>query len=334
MITLIALGILLVPFLIVGGGTALFWKRRRSLILRLSAIGYVAVSVLVIFGVGPYLAAWTITHAGTRLPDRRLKDTPALYQLSYEEVIFPSRDSLRLRGWFIPPTTRRTILICTHGLFRNRVEMLARIVPAVQSGWGALLYDSRSHGASDRGITSLGYYEKNDVAGAIQYIRQRYQDAAEQPRIVLVGVSMGAVATLEAAAESGEYSALILDSPFAGVKQAVMTHTWLLMRLPRYSFPPLFMFWFRRMAGFDVDRLDPYRAISKIGPVPLLIITSEGDERIGPGAAQDLYRDARTPVKCIEVFGKDVPHAAAARLYPERYSALLLNFLEQCEPRQ
>ncbi len=290
--------------------------------------------ILVIFGVGPYLAAWTITHAGTRLPDRRLNDTPAQHQLSYEEVVFPSRDSLRLRGWFIPPTTKRTVLICTHGLFRNRVEMLARIVPVVQSGYGALLYDTRSHGASDRGITSLGYYERNDVIGAIQYIRQRYQDAAEQPQIVLVGVSMGAVATLEAAAESREYSALILDSPFASLKQAVMTHTWLLMRLPRYSFPPLFMYWFRRMAGFELERLDAYKAIQRIEPVPLLIIASEGDERIGPGAARDLYRDARAPIKSIEVFGKEVPHGAAARLYPERYSALLLNFLEQCERRQ
>jgi pimeloyl-ACP methyl ester carboxylesterase len=328
MITLITLGVLLVPFLILGGGTALFWKRKRKSVLRWSAVSYAATVLLVIFGVGPYLAAWTITHAGTRLPDRQLKDTPAEYQLPYEEVVFSARDSLRLRGWFIPPTTRRTLLICTHGLFRNRIEMLARIVPLVRAGYGALLYDSRSHGTSDRGITSLGYHERNDVLGAIQYVRQRYQDAADQPRIVLIGVSMGAVATLEAAAESKDYAALILDSPFASVKQAVMTHSWLLLKLPRYSFPPLFMYWFRGMAGFDVERLDAYRAIAKIEPVPLLLITSEGDERIGPGVARDLYRDSRAPVKRIEIFGKDVPHGAAARLYADKYSGLLLSFLE------
>jgi len=328
MITLVVLGILLVPFLIIGGGALLLWKRKRKRVLFWSGVSYGVAALLLIFGAGPYLAAWAITHAGTRLPDRQLKDTPAEYGVRYEEVVFPTRDSLRLRGWFIPPTTRQTLLICTHGLFRNRIEMLARIVPLVRAGYGALLYDSRSHGTSDRGITSLGYYERNDVLGAIQYVGQRYQDAVDRPRIVLVGVSMGAVATLEAAAESKDYAALILDSPFASVKQAVMTHSWLLLKLPRYSFPPLFMYWFRRQAGFDVERLDAYRAITKIEPVPLLLITSEGDERIGPGVARDLYRDSFSPVKKIEVFGKDVPHGAAARVYPDKYSALLLSFLD------
>jgi pimeloyl-ACP methyl ester carboxylesterase len=263
------------------------------------------------------------------LADRKLTDTPAQYKIQYEDIVFPTRDSLRLKGWFIPPSTRHSVLICTHGLFRNRVEMLSRIVPAVKSGYGALLYDSRSHGTSDRGVVSLGYYERNDVLGALQYVRQRYQDAAEQPRIVLMGVSMGAVATIEAAAETTDYSGLILDSPFAGVKQAVMTHTWYLMRLPRYSFTPIFMYWFQSMAGFDVDRLDAHEAIQRIAPVPLLIITSEGDERIGTRTAQDLYRDSRAQIKSIEVFGKQVPHGTAARIYPERYSALLLNFLDQ-----
>ncbi len=328
MVTLIVLAILLVPFLVIGGGTALFWKRKRYTILRWCAALYPATVFVVIFGVGPYLAAWGITHAGTRLSDRQLKDTPADYELRYEDVVFSARDSLRLRGWFIPPATRHTLLICTHGLFRNRVEMLARVVPLVRAGYGALLYDSRSHGTSDRGVTSLGYYERNDVLGAIQYVRQRYQDAADQPKIVLFGVSMGAAATLEAAAESSDYEALILDSPFASIEQAVRTDTWMMMRLPGYTFPPLFMHWFRRLAGFDVDRPNAFRAITRIAPVPLLLITSEGDERIGSQVARDLYRESRAPVKKLEVFGKEVPHGAAARLCLDRYTALLLSFLE------
>jgi pimeloyl-ACP methyl ester carboxylesterase len=328
MVTLIVLAMVLIPYLIIGGVTALFWKRKRRSVLRWCAALYVLTAILVIFGVGPYLAAWGITHSGTRLSDRQLKDTPADYQLRYEDVVFSARDSLRLRGWFIPPGARHTLLICTHGLFRNRVEMLGRIVPLVRAGYGALLYDSRSHGTSDRGVTSLGYYERNDVLGAIQYVRQRYQDAPEQPRIVLFGVSMGAVATLEAAAESKDYEALILDSPFASIEQAVKTDTWMLMRLPRYTFPPLFMYWFRRLAGFDGDRPNAFRAIAKVAPVPILLITSEGDERIGPQVARDLYSESRAPVRKLEVFGREVPHGAAARLYPDRYSALLFSFLE------
>src|SRR5213593_1859467 len=175
MITLILLGVLFLPFLLIGGGMALFWKRKRRAILRWSAISYVVAFCLLLFVAGPYLAAWALTHAGTRFADKSLKETPADYGIPYEDVIFQAPDSLRLSGWFIPPARKNGILLCTHGLFRNRVEMLSRAMAACKAGYGALLYDSRSHGASDKGLISLGYYERNDVLGAIEYIRRRYQ---------------------------------------------------------------------------------------------------------------------------------------------------------------
>jgi pimeloyl-ACP methyl ester carboxylesterase len=329
MVTIALLGLLLLTFLIFGGSAALLWKRRRRSILRWSLISYVTLVILVIFGIGPPLTAWSLIHAGTRLPDRRLKDSPAQYQVQYEDVALDAQDNVRLSGWFVPPTGRKVVIICSHGLFRNRIEVLPRTMALAKAGYGALLYDSRSHGSSDKAVVSLGYYEKNDVLGAIQYIRRRYQDAAEQPRIVLMGVSMGAMATIEAAAETRDYSALILDSPFSGLRDAVVDHSWLFLKMPRYLFPPLFLFWFQQLAGFDPDRVDSHKALQRIQPVPILIVASEGDYRIGAGVAQTLYAEARSPVKKLEVFGKDVTHGAAARIHPQAYSSLLLNFLDK-----
>ncbi len=181
MVTLALLGVLLLPFLIIGGGAALFWRKRRRFILRLSAFSYLAVAVLIIFVAGPILLAWSLVNAGTRLPDRQLKETPANYNIQFEDVVFDAADGVRLSGWFIPPTGKKAVVISAHGLFRNRVEVLPRTMALARAGYGALLYDSRSHGVSDKAIVSLGYYERNDVLGAIQFIRRRYQDA-EQPR--------------------------------------------------------------------------------------------------------------------------------------------------------
>src|SRR5262249_52814962 len=162
------------------------------------------------------------------------------------EIAFQAQDSLQLKGWFIPSSSKNAILLCTHGLFRNRVEMLSRAMAAVKAGYGALLYDSRSHGTSSRGLVSLGYYEKNDVLGAIRYIEDRYRGNETSPKIVLMGISMGAVTTLQAAAESKDYFALVLDSPFSSFKDTIADHTWLFLGLPRYPFVPLFLFWFQR----------------------------------------------------------------------------------------
>ncbi len=329
MTTLILLAILLVPCALVGGILAFFWKTRRLAILRWSAVSYLILVLLVLFGAGPWVIARLLTHAGSRPIDRQLKSTPADFKVPYEDVVFEARDSVRLSGWFVPPTTKKAVIICTHGLFRNRVEMLDRMMPLAREGYGALLYDSRSHGASDQSIVSLGFYERNDVLGAIQYIHRRYQDSVDAPGIVLMGVSMGAVAVLEAAAESKDYSALILDSPFSNLRETIVDHTWLFFKLPRYPFPSLFLLWFQRMAGFDPSRVDSHKAIQRVQPVPLLIIASEGDVRIRPNVARELYGESKAPLKKIEVFGKDVPHGAAARMHPAEYSALFKDFLER-----
>ncbi len=200
MFLLFVLAALLIPILLAGGVLALFWRRKRRAIARWCATAYGALVAVLLVGIGPYLLAWALVHAGTRPPDRALKETPGTYGVIFEDLVFESRDSVRLSGWFIPPSGRNAVIICTHGLFRNRVETLSRIVPLARTGYGALLYDARSHGSSDKARVSLGYFEKNDVLGAVDYVKRRYQDSFDGPSIVLLGVSMGAVATLEAAA--------------------------------------------------------------------------------------------------------------------------------------
>jgi pimeloyl-ACP methyl ester carboxylesterase len=330
-ITLILLGVLLLPFLLIGGGMALFWKRMRRSVLRWACISYVIFALLLLFGLGPYLLALSIVKSGTRMPDRLLKDTPAQYNIQYEDIVFESSDHVRLSGWFIPPAGGHAILLCSHGLFRNRVEVLNRVIPLAKAGNGVLLYDSRSHGSSEKAVVSLGFYERNDVLGAMHYVRRRYPGSMPQPEIILMGVSMGAVAVLEAAAESRDYSAIILDSPFSGLKDTVIDHSWLFLKLPRFPFPSLFLFWFQRLAGFDPDRVNSHTAIQHMGLVPLLIIASEGDERIRPDVARSLYSEAISPLKKLEMFGNDVPHGAAARLHPEAYSRVLLGFLDKTQ---
>lgn len=328
MITLALLALLLLPFLVVWAILARFSRINRRALVRWCAIIYLAVAILVLFGLGPYLAAWAIAHSGTRPQDRSLKDTPARHGVTYEDVAFDARDGLKLSGWFIAPTSRNVILICTHGLFRNRIEMLERIIPVARAGYGALLYDTRSHGSSDPGLVSLGYHERNDVLGAMEYVKRRYQDSADHPKIVLMGVSMGADSTLGAAAESKDYAAIVLDSPFLNIRETVARHSWLLLKLPGFPFDSLFLFWLERTAKFDPARMNAEKALARTQPVPLLIIASEGDNRMGTVAARKLHDEARSRLKILKVYGKEVGHGAAARLYPGQYSSLILQFLE------
>jgi hypothetical protein len=139
---------------------------------------------------------------------------------------------------------------------------------------------------------------------------------------------MGADSTLEAAAESKDYAAIVLDSPFLNIRDTVARHSWLLLRLPKFPFESLFVFWLERLAKFDPARMNAEKALTRIQPVPLLIIASEGDIRMGTVAARTLHDEARSSLKILRIYGKEVGHGAAGRIYPMQYSALLLQFLE------
>jgi len=320
-------------FAVLGGGLALFWKSKRKTILRRTGIAYLVVVPLILLGVGPFWMARFVSRAGTRGPDMRLKDTPAYSGVPFESVQFQAADGVTLSGWWIAPTQKNVVVLLSHGLFRNRVEMLSRAVALAKAGYGALLYDSRNHGTSQKSVVSLGFYEAQDVLGGMAYIRTRSgASATAPPRIVLMGVSMGAVATLRAASESNGYAALILDSPFASIRETIADHAWLFFKLPRFTFPPFFLFWFQRFAGFDVDQVDSHTAMTRVQPVPLLMISSQGDRRMRPEVARRLFEESRSPVKKIEIFGQDAGHGAAARLHPEQYAALIVGFLDKALP--
>lgn len=329
----ILLSLLVLMFLLVVVWLVFLWKsKRRGRFLLRTVFGVLVAVLFLLLGVAPLLMARLVTRAGTRPPDLRLKDTPVDSGVAYEDVQFEAADGLKLSGWWIAPGKRKSVVLLTHGLFRTRVEMLSRAVALAKAGYGALLYDARNHGASGKAVVSLGFFESQDVIGGMRYIQRRCGTSGVPPRVVLMGVSMGAVSTLRAAGETQGYAALILESPFSSIRETIVDHAWLFFRMPRFTFPPLFLFWLQWFGGFDVDQVNSHTSMARVQPVPLLVLASEGDQRMRPEVARQLFQESPSPAKRIEVFGKDVGHGAAARLYPNEYAATLIGFLDQALP--
>lgn len=132
--------------------------------------------------------------------------TPKDYGLKYEEVEFKSTDGLSIKGWFIPGTTKKTVLIShpftfnRHGfepsnqgwlkLYNVRVDMLTTAKVINQAGYSSLMFDFRNHGVSQAGITGIGVNEAQDALGALKYLQSRPE--VDPDHIGLVGFCMGA----------------------------------------------------------------------------------------------------------------------------------------------
>ncbi len=307
--------------------------RRGRRVLRKLAYLVCALALLIIVGL-PLLLSFAVTKAGTRPDERRRADTPAAAGATYQDVSFSSTDGNQLSGWYLPARAHGVNIIMTHGLFRSRYEMLARGIDLWRAGYGVLLYDLRRHGASPAEFSTIGYDERHDVEAAVTFMRS----FAPGQKIVLMGVSMGAAATLLAAAETPaepHIIAIIAESSFRSFADTV-THHVSLIRLPRGAGVPAFPFatllikftaW--RMS-FNPDEFDVLRAVHKVEQ-PILFIGGTADQRMPTETVlEPLYAAAPNPRK-RKLIVTGATHGHAYDTDPVGYMNAVRDFLQMAE---
>lgn len=301
--------------------------RRWWRVIKRVAITLIIIAVVLVFGVFPYWMASVVTTARTRSMDRQLTDTPASYGAQYRDVEFQTGDGVRLSGWLLPSRGKGVTIIYSHGLFRSRRELLQRAVDMWGLGYGALLYDARNHGESGPATVSLGYFEKQDVVAAIQYLRESEKSADS---IVLYGISLGAVTALRAAAETPEVKAVVSDSAFLSFEDTTNHHVSLFLRLPAFPLANVTRYFIERRAGFDGAQLSAVEAVKNLGSRPAMFIAGQSDKRMPPDIARRLYEASQSPKRDLLIVDADQSnvHGHAYQAAPALYVSRVDQFLK------
>lgn len=288
----------------------------------------VVLVAIFLFVIVPGFFSQILTHGGFNYPDPNNGKAPISYGMQSRWAEFRSMDGITLRGWYIPAPgpVRGTIIYC-HGLNRSKVEMLPRAQFGHELGYNGLIFDVRHHGQSGGRVTTVGYNERLDVLGAVRYALE--VEKAERP-IILWGVSMGAVASLLAAADSPDVAAVISDSAFLSLADTVRHHWKLFIPLPSFPIAEEVIYGVGWRGGFPPDGLDSERAVERIGSRPILFAAVEGDRRMPPGIARKLYARAQSPAKKIVVLpGKR--HGEGFNQAKEQYQQAVKDFLATVE---
>jgi predicted MFS family arabinose efflux permease/alpha-beta hydrolase superfamily lysophospholipase len=300
--------------------------RGRRVVRKLAGVAFAL--ALVVFVALPWLLSFAVTKIGTRPDERTRTDTPAARGATFEDVSFTSSDGVKLSGWYLPSRAHAMTVVMTHGLFRSRYETLERGLRLWQQGYGVVLYDLRRHGKSAGEFSSIGYYERRDVEAALKSAEAR----EPANRVVLFGVSMGAAATLLAAAESqgdARLAGVVSESSFLSFDDTARHHIGL-TRLPTFPFAPLlikFTAWRMNFTTADFDALRAVRGIRQ----PILFIGSGKDVRMpNETVLEPLYAAAANPLKRkLVVAGATHGHAFDAA--PDEYMNALAEFLQMIE---
>ena len=305
--SMLVLGIL---WLFVPAPLVFLWRvfRRPSGVLRGLASAYVAVSVLMAVAVLG-LVGWIGSERGIHpapcetLP--RIEEYPAVQQ-GMQRVTFPSREGTQRVGWFVPGSNGATVVLL-HGYRCDKREMLPHASFLHDAGYSVLLFDFRNRGESAGDAVTLGYYERQDALGAVDYLKTRGDVDAK--RIGVLGVSMGGATAVLAAAVGPDLRAVVTESAFRTADSSIEEAFTHFIHLPRFPYAPITTQIIQWRLGVKTSAVSPQRDIARISPRPVFIIHGLADETISPDNARDLYAAAGQPKELWLVPGSGHAHA-------------------------
>lgn len=288
----------------------------------------VALAALVAYAGVAYVMARQVTRAERVAPE----ESPARYGLDYENVVFPARGGrVSLRGWYVAAAggSRAAAVVFVHGIHVNRasdhaLEIAARLQAA---GYGVLLFDLRGHGESGGRTVSGGYFERQDLLGAVDLLRAR---GVPDGRIGVIGNSMGGAVAILAAALEPAIGAVVADSPYARAEDLVPQETARATGVPAWSvvpFVPGMRVAARLVFGIDLAALAPEAAAARLD-LPLLLIHGTADTRVPAAHSERIRRASRNP-RTVLWLVPGAGHVEAYEVAPEEYVARVLAYFER-----
>ncbi|MQF96578.1 MAG: alpha/beta fold hydrolase [SAR202 cluster bacterium] len=283
----------------------------------------VAVFIVAAYGLVSFLIAQGVTKAD-RDPQ---EDHPSNYGLEFEDVEFLSRrGDFNLSGWYLPAGPGPH-LIFVHGIGGvrsgdNAVDLAARMVG---QGYNVLMFDLRGHGSSEGDKVSGGYFERWDVWGAVDYLKERGVDPVS---IGLMGFSMGAATSILAAAGEPKITAVAVDSPYANASDLISQESARKTPFPEWLIP-VFIPTAKLMAngfyGIDLGELVPERAVAGL-TYPIAVIHGTADERIPWEHGQRVAGAAHEGSTLWLV--PDVDHVDAFLTHPDEYARRVTEYFD------
>jgi alpha-beta hydrolase superfamily lysophospholipase len=261
---------------------------------------------------------------------KALTETPQADGFRYEPAAFVSSDGVSLKGWWLPAAKKGKVqgtVILSHGVFKNREQVLSRAEFLAKAGYQVLLFDLRGCGESGNSPVSGGLLEAKDFEAAYDYL-----DKTKRLRkpVIFFGFSLGAIAALRAGeAEGDKIQAIIADSPLPNLKAYVSRRT----AGGAFSDFPGFLkrclSAYNALTGLSLteEDLDLAPVVAKIDETPVLYITGQKDDLARPEEVRKLFN--LTPVHHRRLdYIPDAGHEQTYSAYPIIYQRGVLEFLD------
>ena len=148
-------------------------------------------------------------------PFTEYRETPANWQLPYEDVTLTTSDKLSLHGWYVPVKSAKRVVLFFHGNGGNISHREASIRVFHDLGFNVFIFDYRGYGKSEGSPSEKGFYK--DARSAWQFLKQK---GFSPGNIIVFGRSLGGAVATQLVSEMPDNEQpryLILESTFSSV---------------------------------------------------------------------------------------------------------------------
>lgn len=307
-------------------------------------VGIAVISLVVIFLVAEYfMANFMATYILT--PPSRLCPTPEQIkerktcEISAERAVYADADFDAYEEWeterffcenngihipavFHPLEHARGCAILAHGFGQNRYAMVPYAEVFRKLGFSTVLFDERRFGESNAPYGTFGIKEATDVAALTKWVKQR---CGKDTKIVLLGVSMGAVSVMNALKYTDDVDYVVEDCGFVRVSQGLPFVYRSMVHIPNPFLMPVVK---KRAKKYGFDMLDnnPIDVV-KNSKVPICVVHGDMDRAVSVECAKELGTVMKNPKSRVEIYeGRDHAYSICDK---ERYTRMLSDFLDE-----
>lgn len=249
------------------------------------------------------------------MPSGPIAETPATYNYKYEDITFPALDGVALNGWFLPAMSvekAKGTVVFSHGNAGALGHHFGFVAWYVRAGYNVFMYDYRGFGKSKGEIARAGVV--SDVEAAFRYVKTRKD--VDFSRLISYGHSLGGASSITALGRKNipGLRAVITFAGFASYRDMAqkVAGDW--------------------GASVVTDELSPRDFVSKISPVPILIVHGEADGVVPFSQSELLFKNAREPKTFMPI--KDGDHQQALWKNDEKYRKEILRWLDEVLARK
>lgn len=192
-------------------------------------------------------------------------------------------DGAQLDACFLPATesSRPPMnIILLHGIDDSKERLLPLAGELILRGYNCLLLDLRGHGRSQPAMCTYGWFERQDVRAATDWLA-RFHDAPT----ALYGVSLGGAISLLSAADDDRICGVVAEGAYARLRQIIGDYAARCGAL-RFLHPPAYWI-IQRIARFRFEDCDPLTAASMLA-IPVLLIHGQADRHVSPDYSRQL----------------------------------------------